>query len=473
MNAANVCNAASPCRGERRIPSAPVGEQRDVNYLEVIWRRRLIVVATVVAFAVCAALVSSALPRIYSTSSTLLVAQPREGTFDAVQAAQVAARTYSDLLQSPNVAELVAQRLGGAETRRSVQDAVEIEPVTETQLVRITAEATDPRQAQAIANAYADVFIERSRTTLANTTRVTVSLADTAPLATQPVRPNPTLYTLLAAILGLAAGLGLAFLRERFDTRLRSLAEIESTFDIPILTRVPRRGKTETSISAFTEAFRQLRTNLGFATADGPPRTIAVTSAAEREGKTTTASQLALVTAATGTNVLVVEADMRRPGLQRFFVPNEVEPLRPGLSNYFLGGAPLDAIIHPTTVPTVEFVPSGPAVPSLSGLLESQRGRTAIDDLGSAADMVVFDTPPLGLSADAATVAGRVDGVILVVDLETATVESVRHAIRQLEAVRARVLGFVLNRDRSVEPVIYGYLEDSAPPAGTRALARS
>jgi len=442
--------------------------------LDVILRRKWIVVATVLIFTVVTGLVSSTLQKVYSTSSTLLVAQPRDAqTFDAVQAAQVIARTYSNLLKSPNVADLVAQRLGGQTTKDEIQGAISIEPISETQLVRITAEDPDPERAKSIADEYANVFIARSRTSLAATTETNVTLADEAPLPDQAVRPKPTLYTLIAAILGLAAGLGLAFLRERFDTRLRSLDEIESAFHLPVLARVPRRGKTDTSIAAFTEAFRVLRTNLQFATPDGAPATIAITSGQEGEGKTTTASQLALVTAATGTNVVVVEADLRRPGLQRFFVPDEEAPLRPGLSNYFLGGASLDEIIHPTTVPTVEFVPAGPTVPSLSGLLESERGRTAIEDLGSSADMVILDCPPLGLGADAATVAGRVDGVIVVVDLETATEQTVRQALRQLESVRARVLGFVLNRDRTMEPVIYGYLDDAAArPAGPGALAR-
>lgn len=442
------------------------------TFFEVVWRRKLIVLATVLAFAGAAAAVSKSLKDVYSASSTLLVTQPTERSFDAVQAAQVVARTYSNLLESPNVAQVVARRLGGDETADSVRSAVSIEPVAETQLVRITAEGSRAGHARALANTYATVFIERSRTALAGTTNATVSLADPAALPDQPVRPKPLLYTLIAAVLGLAAGLGMAFLRERLDTSLRSLEDVESSFDLPVLSRIPRRGKSETSITAFTEAFRLLRTNLSFSAIDGRPRTVAVTSAAEGEGKTTVASQLALVTAATGTNVLVVESDLRRPALQRFFVPNESDPIRPGLSNYFLGGADIEDIIHPTTVPTVEFVPAGPSVPSLSGLLESERGRRAIEDLAETADMTIFDCPPLGFGADAATVASRVDGVILVVDLDGATLQTVRQALRQLESVRARVLGLVLNRDKSMEPQVYGYLGDSKPAGSTKALSR-
>ena len=432
----------------------------------VIWRRKWIILASVVIFAGIAGGISKTLKKVYSASSTLLVVQPQKSlSFDTVQAAQVVARTYGELLKSDNLARRVATRIGGGASTRSVSRAVSIDPVPETQLIKITAEDHQPKRARAIANAYANEFVTYSSTSLSPETKANVSLADKATTPSTPVRPKPTLYALLAAILGLAVGIALAFLREQLDTRLRTLEEIESSFDLPVLTRVPRRGKTETSIAAFTEAFRVLRTNLQFATPDGPPKTIAITSGDEGEGKTTTVSQLALVTAATGTNVLAVEADLRRPGLQGFFAPDHNEPLRPGLSNYFLGGAPLEEIIHPTTVPTVEFVPAGPTVPSLSGLLESQRGRTAIDDLAACADLVVFDCPPLGLGADAATVASRVDGVILVVNMETATEQTVRNALRQLEAVRARVLGFVLNRDRTVEPVAYGYLEEAAAQA--------
>ena len=444
----------------------------DHTWLRVIWRHKWIIIATVLVFAVVAGLVSKTLEKVYSTSATLLVVQPRtEQNFDAVQAAQVVARTYSDLAKSDNGAARVARKVPGT-TRNSIRAVVSVDPVPETQLIKVSAEDPRPRRARQIANAYADDFINYSRANLSQFTGATVSLADRAPLPDSPVRPRPTLYVLLASILGLAVGLALAFLRETLDRRLRTLEEIESSFDLPVLARVPRRGKSEVSVAAFTEAFRVLRTNLQFATPNGAPRTIAVTSGDEGEGKTTTVSQLALVTAATGTNVLAVEADLRRPGLQPFFAPDHGEPLRPGLSNYFLGGAPLEEIIHPTTVPTVEFVPAGPTVPSLSGLLESQRGRTAIDDLASCADMVIFDCPPLGLGADAATVSGRVDGVILVVNMDGATDKSVRTSLRQLEAVRANVLGIVLNRDTTVEPVAYGYLEAQTSKKDSKALSR-
>lgn len=441
--------------------------RREQTWARVIWRRKPIVLATIAAFALVTGLVSESLHKVYSTTSTLLVVQAKtQQSFDSVQAAQVVARTYGDILGSDTVAARVSERLNGSRSNKdAIRGAVSIDTVPETQLIKVTAQNGEPKRAQKIANAYADEFIAYAASTLFPRTQATVSLAAPAPKPDSPARPKPTLYTLLAALFGLAVGLGLAFLREQVDSRLRTFEEIEAAFDVPVLARVPRKGKADTTVAAFTEAFRILRTNLQFAVADGSPRTIAITSGDEGEGKTTTVAQLAQVTAVTGTHVLVVEADLRRPGLQRLVAPNESEPLRPGLSNYFVGGASLEDIMHSTNMPTMDFVPAGPPVPSLSALLQSQRGRTTIDDLATQAELVILDCPPLGVGADAATVGGRVDGVILVVDMERATELRVRNAMRQIESVRGRLIGLVLNRDRGVDTVVYGYLEQGSTAA--------
>jgi polysaccharide biosynthesis transport protein len=430
---------------------------KEQSVLGVFLRRKWIIVATVVIFAVVTGLVSRSLPKVYSASSTLLVVQAKnQQTFDAVQAAQVVARTYGNLLTSDNLAAAVSQHIYGTTAKKSlIHSSVSISPVSETQLITITAESDQASRAQAIANTYATQFIGYSATALQQYTQATVSLADPASRPSAPVRPKPTLYVLIACLLGLAAGVGLAFLREQLDSRLRTVEEIEESFQLPVLARVPRRGRSQASVDSFVEAYRVLRTNLQFATPDGPPRTIVVTSGNEGEGKTTTVSQLSNITAATGSNVLAVEADLRRPGLQKILIPEAGEALRPGLSNYFLGSADLDEVIHHTPT-TIDLIPSGPTLPSLSGALESSRGRTIVSDLAGKADMVIFDTPPLALGADAAMLSSRVDGVVLVINMESATAQSVRNSLRKLEGVRANVLGFVLNRDGEVESMTYG-----------------
>jgi capsular exopolysaccharide synthesis family protein len=283
-----------------------------------------------------------------------------------------------------------------------------------------------------------------------------------------PARPKPTLYTLLAGILGLALGLAVAFVRERFDHRLRTSEDVEAQFDAPVLARVPRRGRSDTSIAAFREAFRLLRTNLQFAGAEGRTAAIAVTSGRQDEGKTTTVMQLALASAEVGQRVIVVEADFRRPKLQRELLPDRDESLRPGFSNYLVEAAELEDVIHPTGRPNISIVPAGPLPPSPSALLESRRGQSAVGEFLTQADLVLLDCPPLSVGADASVIAGWVGGVILVVDLAGSTDRVVRDAMRQLESVRAKVLGLVLNRDRGAEPSSYDYYlsVDSAARSG-------
>lgn len=431
---------------------SPKPNTREESLPGIVWRRKWIVLATFVAFVVATAAISYALPKVYSTSSTLLVARTATAqNYDSVQVSQVVARSYADILDSPNIANLVARRLDHGATGSGLQAKVSVETVPDTQLMKITAEDSSPAEAKAIADAYAQVFIEYQRKRLAPITNVSVSLADAAPLPGSPDRPKPLIYTAIGAILGLFAGIALALLRERLDSRLRSAEEIEADFSLPVLARLPPRGRTEQTRAAFTEAFRVLRTNLEFASPDErTPRLIAVTSESGREGKTTVAAQLALVSATTGQRVLCVEADMKRPDLQAFFRRDDTPgALSPGLSNYLVGDLEPSAVSHPTGVPGVDLVPSGPPVPSLSGLLESERGRTAMQRLAAEADLVVVDCPSLRSGADAATLAGRADGVILVVDLQDATRQSVRDALKRLESVRARVLGFALNNDHT------------------------
>ena len=441
------------------------------SFLTVVWRRKWIVLATMVLLAGATYAYASTQDKVYETSATLLIAQPSDAqSFDAVQASQVAARTYGDVLTSPNIADDVSEALGGDPTGDVLETTVTAEPVPETQLLRLTVEASDPEEAKRIADTYAEVFTAHVKRTLTPVTKVTITLADEASVPDAPARPKPKLYAALALILGLALGLALAALAHRLDRRVRSVEDLESLVDVPILARVGRRGRGDSGAAAFTEAFRVLRTNLQFAMPDGILRTIAVTSWSPVEGKSTTVSQLARVSATAGNDVLVVEADLKRPSQQTFFRPDATGRLSPGLTTYIVGGAALEDCIHPTGISSVQLVPAGPQVPSLSGLLESARGREVLDDLATAADLVIFDCPPLSVGADAATVAGRVDGVVLVVNMEEATRESVREALRGLQAVSARVLGIVANRDPDVDDKVYGYGDVQAPRAAPARL---
>jgi len=427
--------------------------------LAVIARRKWIVIGVFLAFVVTTAVVSKALEKIYVTHSTLLVALPADtASFDSVQASQAIARSYADIIESPNVAQLVADELPDSPDRDDILEKTTFEPVEETQLLQISVEDPSAARAKQIADAWADVVTDYAGTRLEPTTGATLTIADRAPEPTSPARPKPTVYTLVAAMLGLVMGLAAAFLRDRLDRRLRTSEDVEERFDVPVLARISRRGRSDVSISAFREAFRMLRTNLQFSSQGRQLRSVAVTSGLAGEGKTTSVAQLALAYGEVVERVVVIEADFRRPGLQRELIPDLDEPLRPGLSNYLVEAAELEEVIHPTGQANVAIVPAGPLPPSPSALLESHRGRTLLQELYSLdADMVLVDCPPLSIGADASVISGWVDGVVVIVDLNRSTYDSVREALRQLVAVQATTLGLVLNRDRGAEPTSYDY----------------
>lgn len=445
----------------------------ELNRLAVLWRRKWLVLGTVVVVVAATQLVSRSLTPIYAATSTLFVAQPGASTFEAVQANEEVARSFAQILSSPNFARQVANRVGGV-SESIVSSETTIQSVANTELLTISVEDPSPTRAYGIAQAYAAVFVAFAPrlTPQANTT-VAVA-ADNATIPTSPIRPKPTLYSLAAAILGVMVGIALAFLRERFDVRLRSAAEVADYAEFPVLATIPIRTSESRSLSGFAEAFRLLRTNMQFVDQLGHVRSIAITSWTEGEGKTLIASQLALTLAASGTSTVIVDGDAHRPRLQSLMKPELTEALQPGLSDFLLGSATAEQIVYETNTAGLGLVPPGRPVPSFSSLLQSRGGQPVFKALGEHSGALIVDCPPLVAGADAPTAAGHVDAVILVVDLRIATTTALDRMTRQLEAVGATIIGIVVNRDP--EPVARSYdgyrhqLHD-APPWGRALLA--
>lgn len=425
--------------------------------LNLIWRRKWIVILTFVVFTGAVAVISKSLPRVYSTESTLLIAQPdRPNTFDSVQAAESVARSYADIISSSNFAERVAGQLGGGITRDELSAKVSFESVPETQLLKITAEDRSAKRAKQIADTYANDFIAYARDNLSETTKSEVSLADAAPLPASPARPKPTLYTLLGAIVGLGLGLAFAFASSLLDRRVRSAEELTELIGEPVLAQIAL-ARGQRARLANEEAYRLLRTNLEFVRPDQPLRSIAIVSASPGEGKSTTALNLARTKREVGDTVLLVEADMRRPGLQPALFPGLDGPLVPGLSSFLSGHADPADVVHETEEPGILLVPAGRLPPSPSALLDSERCHKLLDRLKDVADVIIVDTPPLTVGADASLVAAHADEVILVVDLRRSTAKAIKSAVAQLELVRKNVAGVLLNRVRGDGQEAYGY----------------
>ena len=428
--------------------------------LRVLWARRLSVAVTFVVTVAAAAVVTFSLPKVY-TSTTLLWVNPAAeagSDFEATQLSQVLSKSFAELLQTSAVARTVSQRLPFDESPDKVANAVEVQPLSQSQLLQIKAEGSSPARARAIGNTYARVFIDRAA--VLRRRGVTGSRVNVAEPATTPgsaSRPKPKLYLLVAAILGFVAGAGVALLRERFDQRLQVDSSTTELLELPVIGRVPRLAETEIALdlggngdfdfraTPVEDAFRLLLTNLAFLHQGREPATVAVVSPGQAEGKSTCALNLARAAMEVGMEVLVVDADLRRPSLARAFGVEDAAH-RPGLSNFLVSRSALDSVSMRVPGKSLRFVPSGPTPPNPSALLRSP----ALADFDRQArgqfQLVIYDTPPLTTGPDASIVAAAAEAVILIVDANKTRKASVLRAVDQLKRARANLSGVVVNR---------------------------
>jgi len=197
-----------------------------------------------------------------------------------------------------------------------------------------------------------------------------------------------------------------------------------------------------TPTSAAAEAYRTLRTNIQFAALDRPVHSVLITSANPGEGKTTTVANFGVVAAQAGSRVCMVDSDLRRPTLH---LPFGVANGR-GLTTALVEGVSLASVAEPTRVSNLSIVTSGPLPPVHGELVGSRRMRDLLAAASADFDLILCDSPPIMIVSDAAALSAQCDGVILVVRGGAVPAEVVRRAAEQIEAVKGRVLGVLLNR---------------------------
>ncbi|HOT90796.1 MAG TPA: polysaccharide biosynthesis tyrosine autokinase [Anaerolineae bacterium] len=279
-----------------------------------------------------------------------------------------------------------------------------------------------------------------------------VTVVEPASKPTSPISPNVSQTVMLAAGIGLALALGGAFLIEYLDDTVKTPEEAAQLTGLPALGAIARiEGKTledrlitaHHPLSPIAEAYRVLRTNIQFSTVDKPLKTLMVTSPAPSEGKSVTLANLAVVMAQSGLKVIAVDTDLRRPIQHKIFdIANES-----GLCDGILHANPsIMEYVQPTQVENLWLLPSGTIPPNPAELLGSKRMGEIIEELKANADLLIFDTPPALLVTDAAVLANRVDGVLLVNDAGSTRRGMTQRAAEELRRVHAPLLGLVMNR---------------------------
>lgn len=514
------------------------------DYLRVLRRRRWIVLTTLVLVPLVAVLLSLRQQKLYEASAQVLInrqnlANLLTGTTDvaALQQADRVARTQAELARVPTVAK---RALEAAHLRRSPTDLLDHSSVSaqpDADILDFT--VTDPLPARAIrlVTAYVHAFVlyrkqldsasldkaraelraeidkladegsqasplyatlvekDQELATMQALQTSNLSVVRTPTGATQ-VQPKPVRTGVLGLVLGLVLGIGLVFLWEALDTRVRSAEEIAERLRLPLLARVPqppralRRDDRLVMLAeprgAQAEAFRMLRTNLSFTRLGHEVRTIMVTSAVEQEGKSTTAANLAVALARAGQQVCLVDLDLRRPYLHRFF--DLRNPL--GVTRVAIGEVRLEEALE--SVPLIEVakrrhsrpepvlpggglrvLAAGAVPPNAGEFVGSEALAHILLELRSRFDTVLIDSPPVLQVGDAATLSSHVDGLVVVSRLGLARRPLLNELRRVLETVPARGLGFVLAGSEEEEGYGYGGYYAGAYPAHQEAEART
>jgi capsular exopolysaccharide synthesis family protein len=303
--------------------------------------------------------------------------------------------------------------------------------------------------------------------------------------------PSTLMNAALGLFLGIVIGLGLAFLREAFDRRVRADQDLDTVIDLPLLARVagPPKQADARQLAMIArpttpeaESFRLLRANLELANLDLHARTIMVTSASQQEGKTTTIANLAVALASAGRRVALVDLDLRDPGLGRMFGLQ----MRAGVTQVVLGDVPLaEALTRiplasseigptgraPLTAGTLDVLPAGSIPPNPADIAASAAVADILRELAESHDIVLADAPPLLVVSDAVTLGARVDAVLVVVRLNVTDRDTLDRLARALNSVPSAKLGYILTGAEMPEGYGYGVRVPQAPPQDRRAGA--
>lgn len=309
-----------------------------------------------------------------------------------------------------------------------------------------------------------------------------IRVVDPAMVPAGPSAPQKSRNITLSFLVGLVGGIGLALLREYMDNTVKNPDDVENLTRLPSLAVVPafaglssgRRGRLPNLLksspvvsqgrvelvshsqpqSPISEAFRALRTSLLLSQADRPPQVVLVTSPLPREGKTTGAVNIAVTLAQLGDNTLLIDGDLRKPGVSRAL--NLADGKHAGLSSYLAGVSTLDLVTVPhPSISNLHVIPTGPIPPNPADLLSSHRLAEMIVELRKKYKFIVIDSPPIMAATDAVILSVVVDGVLLVVRSGSTPKEAFTRTRDLLVSVKCRMLGVVLNAVDSSSPDYY------------------
>jgi capsular exopolysaccharide synthesis family protein len=440
------------------------------DYLTIVRARWvLITMCTLLMIALAALFTWSATPQ-YASSSRLFVST--SGASDDAQANQGGqfslqrVKSYADLLTGQQIAKRVVDELKLDESPKALAAQISATSKLDTVILTVTVTDPSPERAKMLVDAVSDQFVsyvaELETPPGKDEATIKATVVDPGTEPSAPVSPRPKRNLALGLVLGLLLGVGLALLRETLDTSVKTIKQLEDLTDAPVLGSITYdtdagRNPLIDELGTYAprvEAFRVLRTNLQFIDPDQQRKVFVITSSLPGEGKTTTATNLAMTLAEGGERVALIEADLRRPKISHYLnIEGSV-----GLTTVLLGRVSLHEAMQQTAQhPGLDVLSSGRTPPNPAELLKSHSMSTIIKELRNDYDIVLIDAPPLLPVTDAALLASQADGAILIVRHGKTTADQVRAASERLTAVGSAPAGVIFNMTPVKGGGAYGY----------------
>lgn len=424
---------------------------------------------------------SLAIKPTYTAKTQLFVAIQSSGSVADLQQgntfSQARVQSYVETATTPAVLQPAIDSLGLQVTAEELSKSVEASTDLDTVIISIAASDESPVQAASIAQAVGTSLIQAieklESPAEGGSSRIKLSVITPASAPTTPSAPNTRLNLSLGALLGIVFGVAIALLRTKADTKIRGEADLRLVTDVPVLggisfdtdaTKKPLLTQAPAQ-SPRAESFRQIRTNLQFAHVSHESKAVLVTSSLPGEGKTTTATNLAIAMAQAGQTVVLVDADLRRPRVDDYLGLAR----NAGLTTALVGQADVNDLLQPWGEDSLYVLTSGRIPPNPSELLGSEAMKGLIHRLEHAFDAVIIDAPPLLPVTDAAVLAQRVGGVVLVVGSSKVKAQDLRKSLAALEMVEADLLGVVVNLLPARGPDAYAYSYYSHDGKGTES----
>lgn len=439
------------------------------DYVRILRRNWILIAALTLLGLLASATATILVKPTYTSTTQLFVAIQSSGSVVELQQgnnfSQARVQSYVKTVTTPVVLQPVIDTLGLSMSPQELAAKVKSSGDVNTVFINISVSDTSPVQSAAIAQEVAASLIRTVNTlekpTAGGTSPVNLSVVTPASAPTSPSAPNTKLDLLLGLVIGLALGVMAAVLRTHLDTRIRGEADLRRVTTAPILGGIAFDPEAEKKPlltqsgphSQRAEAFRQLRTNLQFAHISNHSKTVLVTSSLPGEGKSTTATNLAVALAQSGQSVVLIDADLRRPMVSEYLGLAR----NAGLTTALLGRAELDVLLQPWGDDELFVLTSGQIPPNPSELLGSEQMKNLIQDLERTYDAIIIDAPPLLPVTDSAVLAQHVGGVVVVVGTQKVRHADLEKSLAALSMVGADLLGMVLNRLPSKGPDVYAY----------------